>query len=131
MIEHSVSYPGETLGLIAGWYTGAMNNWQRIQRYNSEIDLKKIRIGDRISIPPELVVRSDPMPRSFVRAFYRSKARQEAPPKQKEHELTGDTVLGERYVQLSEPVESDPDAAKASDDLLMKLLDDRAGSGGR
>ena len=65
-VEHTVQYRGETLSVIALWYTGDAENWTRIQDANPDLDRRNLTPGQQVTIPPELVVRSEPMPRSFV-----------------------------------------------------------------
>lgn len=66
-IVHTVSQPGETFGVIAAWYTKRSTNWQAIARANPSVNPNKIRIGQTIRIPRELVVEQSPLPASFVR----------------------------------------------------------------
>jgi hypothetical protein len=65
--NHTVKYAGETLAMIAGWYTGNSKNWEIILQHNPGLDVKRIRIGDVILIPQELVVKSDPLPEKLVK----------------------------------------------------------------
>ncbi len=65
MHEHIVGYRGETLALIAHWYTGETANWKVI-RDVSNIDIYNIEIGDIINIPFELITNYDPLPKSLV-----------------------------------------------------------------
>jgi len=59
-VEHTIRYPGETLGKIAGWYTHNESNWHQIHQANSHIQPTRMRIGDRILIPADLVLRDEP-----------------------------------------------------------------------
>lgn len=68
MIEHVVQYSGETLGLIARWYTGKTANWQRIVDANPGLVPERINLGDRILIPEEIVVERSPLPKRAVKA---------------------------------------------------------------
>lgn len=61
-VEHTVSFPGETLGAIAAWYTGSVENWRKIAQYNEGLEVNKIRIGDTILIPEALVKQRSAMP---------------------------------------------------------------------
>lgn len=65
-IDHIVQYPGETLSIIANWYTGSGRNWELVLDANPGVDPRRIRLGDLIRIPRELLTREDPMPRSAV-----------------------------------------------------------------
>jgi len=66
--QHSVKYQGETLASIADWYTGDTRNWKAIARANPSIKPERIRIGDIINIPPELVKKTKPYPKPDVRS---------------------------------------------------------------
>lgn len=63
---HRVRYSGETLSLIAKWYTGDFENWQALTRANPKLNPNRITAGDRIRIPRKLLHTKKPMPRSFV-----------------------------------------------------------------
>lgn len=65
-LTHEVKYSGETLGVIAAWYTGKTANWPMIEAANPGLKPTRIRLGDLIQIPEELVVKSDPLPKSAV-----------------------------------------------------------------
>ena len=62
-IEHTVKYPGETLGVISKWYTGTAANWRAILAFNPAMKATRIRLGDRVRIPRSLVIRDSPMPK--------------------------------------------------------------------
>ena len=63
---HKVTWPNETLYLIAKWYTGRTENWRTIADANPELDPHRIRLGMEIKIPAELLETILPMPRNFV-----------------------------------------------------------------
>lgn len=63
-VEHIVA-PGQTLALISEWYTGKAANWSLVSKYNNNIKPEKLRVGQLIKIPSELVIKSDPMPKVF------------------------------------------------------------------
>ena len=63
--SHIIKWPGENLTRISVWYTGTINNWQRIQEVNLSIDPRRIDIGDTILIPENLLITSEPMPMDF------------------------------------------------------------------
>lgn len=63
---HTISYPGETLGIIASWYTGNVQNWTVIRNANPELDPTKLRLGSVVRIPRGLVVKDAPLPKSAV-----------------------------------------------------------------
>lgn len=65
-LTHEVRFRGETLGLIANWYTGSTGNWQVIKDANPRMNELNIQIGDRIDIPEEIVLRTSPLPQNVV-----------------------------------------------------------------
>jgi LysM repeat protein len=65
-LVHTVKWPGETLALIAKWYTGGTENWRAIAKANPRLDPRRIRLGSQIQIPSELLKNREPMPREFV-----------------------------------------------------------------
>jgi len=77
--EHTVMYPGETLGLIARWYTGSTANWEYILDHNLQLDPRRIRLGDIILIPRDMMTREDPLPRRAVSGGEAPAAAQGAP----------------------------------------------------
>ena len=68
-LEHTVRYSGETLSIIAGWYTGRTDNWRRIVDVNPGLKPEKIRLGQIVMIPMELVVQEQPLTSDAVRKF--------------------------------------------------------------
>jgi LysM repeat protein len=54
---------GETLSAIARWYTGKEDNWRRLAQVNPAIEPQRMRIGEQIHIPRDLLMRREPMPR--------------------------------------------------------------------
>jgi hypothetical protein len=64
--EHRVRWRGETLSLIAGWYTGSYGNWKAIAQVNPGLDPHRIAVGDTINIPPEMMKTQKPLPRKVV-----------------------------------------------------------------
>jgi len=65
-LRHIVAYEGETLGLIAAWYTGDFSNWKMIKEHNEGLDPNRIMLGDVIEIPETLLVRDDSLPFRMV-----------------------------------------------------------------
>jgi hypothetical protein len=63
---HKVKYPGETLSIIAKWYTGEVENWRALTKANPKLKPNRITVGDKIRIPNKLLHTQKPMPRSFV-----------------------------------------------------------------
>lgn len=72
-LEHTVKYPGESLAMIAAWYTGKATNWNAIARENPGIKPDKIRKGQVIRIPRSLVIKDEPLPPRAVKAAEKPK----------------------------------------------------------
>ncbi|TET61142.1 MAG: hypothetical protein E3J47_05910 [Candidatus Stahlbacteria bacterium] len=52
---------GETLGLLANWYTGNVNNWRKISEANPNIIPKQMQIGVPVIIPTNLLKNTTPL----------------------------------------------------------------------
>lgn len=63
---HTVRWPGETLSLIAKWYTGRHSNWKTLAKANPELNPHRIFVGSKILIPHAILTTQKPMPRSVV-----------------------------------------------------------------
>lgn len=63
--RHKVKYRGESIGILAEWYTGDITNWQKVVAINKNIDPEKIEIGDIILIPKELIIRKESLTEEF------------------------------------------------------------------
>ena len=50
-LVHTVRWKGESLSIIAKWYTGEAGNWRLLAEHNPLKDPDRIGIGDRIAIP--------------------------------------------------------------------------------
>jgi LysM repeat protein len=64
--KHRVKWSGETLSLIARWYTGSYGNWKAIAQANPGLDPNRIAVGDTIKIPPQMMKTKKPLPRKVV-----------------------------------------------------------------
>lgn len=64
---HKVRWLGETISVIAQWYTGTPKNWEAIAKVNSDFDPKRMGIGDTILIPADILKTREPMPRKYLR----------------------------------------------------------------
>lgn len=71
---HTVKWSGETVSIIAGWYTGDIQNWRALAQANPDIDPDRIHTGMQIRIPEEIIKSKTPMTKGYVDSFY-SKAR--------------------------------------------------------
>ena len=88
--DHRVKWPGESLSIIAKWYTGDSTNWKALAKANPDLSPNLIRIGDTIVIPKSLIENEKPMPRDFLPSSTRKTGKAEvsetaeiAPEKQK------------------------------------------------
>lgn len=64
---HQVRWPNETLALIAQWYTGRRANWKALSRATPNLRHNRLRQGDVVFIPLELLQIKKPMPQQYVR----------------------------------------------------------------
>ena len=91
---HTVKWGGETLFIIAAWYTGDRDNWralaQAMTRENPNVSIHRIRVGNKIPVPESLMKVRDPMPKDFVDNYYQTSKPEKPPskpaPAQKEEE---------------------------------------------
>ena len=63
---HKVRWEGETLSLIAKWYTGDWRNWQALAKVNPWVEPNNIYAGVKVKIPRQLLKNQKAMPRDFV-----------------------------------------------------------------
>jgi len=70
MLVHKVRYPGESVSIIAGWYTGEIDNWKIIAEVNPGINPNVIHEGMKINIPESMLKTRDPITREYVDSFY-------------------------------------------------------------
>jgi len=108
---HEVRWPEETLSHIAKWYTGTVKNWKAIAKANPELDIKKIDIGDTISIPEDLLTSRKPMPHSFVRSVGRKKSTPLS--------SSNKTSTPFESPKLFEPIESEPSIIETDEAKLF------------
>lgn len=59
--SHTVSSRGETLALIALWYTGQIENWRVLADANPSLDADRIELGQEIFIPEALLKQRKPL----------------------------------------------------------------------
>lgn len=65
-LNHKIKWRRENLSLIAHWYTGSAKNWVHLVEANPGIEPKRIKIGDTILIPEDLLKTRRPMPKKFL-----------------------------------------------------------------
>lgn len=64
--EHKVQWSGESLSLIAKWYTGHYANWKALAQANPGLNPDRIDIGNIIYIPPGSMTTKKPLPYKMV-----------------------------------------------------------------
>jgi hypothetical protein len=67
--KHTVHWPGESLSLIASWYTGASKNWRKLAAANPRLDPNRIKSGNVIYIPPSLLKTRVPLPQKVAAKY--------------------------------------------------------------
>ncbi len=78
---HTVKWSGETFSIIAGWYTGNIENWKALVKANPNINPNRIFEGNRILIPETLMKKRESMPKEFVDRFYSKTKKEKTQPK--------------------------------------------------
>jgi hypothetical protein len=68
-VVHVVSFPGETLRIIAQWYTDSPENAERLARINDINDPNVLALLQRIRNPGYLLKRSDPLTKEEVERY--------------------------------------------------------------
>lgn len=67
--KHTVRWSGESLSLIAKWYTGSFKNWKKLAEANPRINPNLIKPGQVILIPPALVKTQEPLPQKVAAKY--------------------------------------------------------------
>jgi hypothetical protein len=67
--QHTVRWPGESLSLIARWYTGSSKNWRKLAKVNPSINPNRIRKGNVILIPSALLKTKEPLPQKIAAKY--------------------------------------------------------------
>ena len=120
---HEIVYRGETLSVIASWYTGASQNWREIAAANPELNPHRLKPGMEIRIPRALVVREDSLPKSVVDAAF---ARARAATAEKDAEATSTESSGTSQQVRVTPPGLEPDSGgglEGATGLAPKLPD--------
>jgi nucleoid-associated protein YgaU len=66
LLVHTVQRRGETLPIIAKWYTGKSANWKALSKSNPRINPQRIKIGSQVKFPENLLVTREPMSPQFA-----------------------------------------------------------------
>ena len=56
---------GETLGMIADWYTGKASNWTLIVDSNPGLRPERLRPGQIVLIPRKILIKDTPIPKGY------------------------------------------------------------------
>lgn len=64
--EHTVRWRGESLSLIARWYTGHIENWKALAQANPNLNPNRIIVGDVIYIPQGMMNTKELLPRKVA-----------------------------------------------------------------
>lgn len=70
MFVHKVRYPGESVSIIAGWYTGEIDNWKVLAEVNRGLNPNVIHEGMKINIPESILKTRVPITKEYVDSFY-------------------------------------------------------------
>jgi hypothetical protein len=68
---HTVKWQGESLSIIAGWYTGDIQNWKILVQANPGIDPNSVVVGQNINIPLHTMTKRSPMTKAYVDSFHK------------------------------------------------------------
>ena len=63
---HTVKYRGETLYMIAKWYTGDGNNWKKLMNSNPNLNTI-LPFGEQIHIPDSMLINKTAMPKEYIK----------------------------------------------------------------
>ena len=67
--RHTVRWSGESLSLIARWYTGSSENWRKLAKANPRLNPNRIKKGNVIMIPPALLKTKEPLPQKVAAKY--------------------------------------------------------------
>jgi hypothetical protein len=67
---HVVKWPGESLSIIAGWYTGDVQNWKALAEANPDINPNRIHEGMKLRIPESMMKTKAAMTKDYVDSYY-------------------------------------------------------------
>ena len=118
--SHVVKWQGENLSKISMWYTGSVKNWLRLQEINSAIDPKRMKIGDIVLIPEDLISTREPMPREFSGTNNKMKKK---PEPETVTELSADGIEPLLFGPIDTPVEDNGEAEEGGLSLSLETID--------
>ncbi len=95
---HTVKWTGETISIIAAWYTGDLENWKVLAevmtRNNPNANINRIHVGNKILVPESLMKTRDPMTKEFVDSFYSKSKPEKTSPKRPQTEEEEPKLFG-------------------------------------
>ena len=69
--RHTVRWPGESMSLIAKWYTGSAKNWRKLAKANPRINPNRIKKGNVIADSPGTAENQRAVAAKSCRPLYR------------------------------------------------------------
>jgi hypothetical protein len=90
---HAVKWPGESLSIIAAWYTGDVQNWKDLAEANPDINPNRIHEGMKIRIPESIMTTKTPMTKEHVESYYPKPKKPVAKPSSPYHPKEEEPVL--------------------------------------
>jgi len=123
-IFHTVQYPGETLGIISAWYTGTPKNWKVLRDQNSEIDYRRLQIGDEVYIPSELIKRRRPLTPVFVTSLSKKESKPIQVAKKPSNEIKESEEIATPVVAAPPPVVVEEAHEEEQQELLSETRDE-------
>ena len=118
-LTHTISISGETLGLIAKWYTGDPANWVKIRDANPGTIPERLRIGSQLTIPGALVVKREPLTAEFVKSEFAAWSRMLANPTAQTNALKPQTTPADQ----GSPTSATPSSENKPPQLTAEELD--------
>jgi hypothetical protein len=73
---HTVKWAGETISIIASWYTGDIQNWKMLVEANPDINPNVVVAGQEINIPEHIMTTRSPMTKAHVDHYYHKPGKQ-------------------------------------------------------
>jgi len=67
--QHTVRWSGESLSLIASWYTGTQKNWRKLAAVNPHLNPTRIAVGNVILIPTAMLKTRVPLPQKVAAKY--------------------------------------------------------------
>lgn len=100
---HRVTWADENLEIISRWYTGKAENSLRLVESNPTIDPDRIIVGSLVFIPKDILMTTEPMPRSHVEDSYKKKTTPKVNTSRKEREKKQTPTSSKEDFQLFGP----------------------------